>query len=209
VSASKARYNAGMRGIPALGAFVLVACGCGAAPVTPAAELGLDDAPARGPNGWATTRIVVVDHLSWPYRLVDLDVSVDGLDVYGGEDVVDLRGRRRVVGVVELEPGAHALEVRTRAAVPAAPLGSDDCIVTLRDRRDIRVGLVPAVVVLDLHARNVTDRFDQRLAVRVELDGADQRGEPVIEGGPQCAAEVPFEPHRRFVDEEHVIPFHP
>jgi hypothetical protein len=204
-----ARYNALMSRNGAFAGLVLVGClaGCGAAPISSESDAPLVSAPDRGPNGWGTTRIIVEDHLGWPYRLVDLDVLVDGLDVYGGEDVVDLRGKRRVVGVVELEPGRHALDVQARAAVPTAPLGSDDCVVTFRDQRDIAVGLNPAVVVLDLHARGVTGDFGDRLSVAVQLEGADQRGTPVVEGGPQCAADLPFEDPERPIPHGPVAPW--
>jgi hypothetical protein len=147
--------------IVALGAALAVtSCGGAlerAAPV-PAAAL----AEARG-----TAELRVHDRLAWPYELEELTVALDGVVLHrGGGDA------RRPLARLDLEPGDHTLEVRAVVRYSAALLGDESCRVEARREQGVRVGWEPASVAVVVGLRDAVRPFLERVALGVELAGA-------------------------------------
>ena len=155
------------------GLCLLLLVGC--APATSVRpDVVVTTVPMSGGEG--TTTIAAFDHLDWPFAMSRLLVEVDGVPVFNDER---LPNDRDVLAVLELEPGAHTLQIVMRTSYASTPLSSGDCVVEMRRAHGFHVGNMPARVELDAHLDGVVQGFFERVDLDVKMHGAH-----VIEGPP-------------------------
>lgn len=136
---------------------------------------------ARGPDGWATTTIVSEHHLPAQIEARRLRVAIDGTVVFDHR----LPDFPAMIGLVELEPGEHRLQVMLVAHFPLAMIG-DACRVTLRASEGFSAdGLEPGRIALDAYLNKHGNH--QRLAIGVRLTGVS----PAMTGHLPIAVETP------------------
>lgn len=141
---------------------------CAACSATQPAEQIPAHALKRGPDGWATTMIVTGDHLPAQVEVRQLRVAIDGTVVFDNR----LPDEAAMIGLVELEPGDHHLQVMLVAHYPQGMLG-DTCRVTLRTSQGFSAdGLEPGRIALDAYLKKpVLHAIHERLAVGVRFTG--------------------------------------
>jgi len=150
----------------AFAAFLLGALGCQATP----RRAALPATEAK----WGTTRIALANNLGWPYTLSEVTISVDGVLLHRRVGDKTPRAGMSHIGDLELEPGDHTIAAELTASYRATPLAGADCRVRVRASKGFRVDYKPAQLDLDLHLRDVTKRFSERVELAVTMRGAQE-----------------------------------
>jgi len=145
--------------------------------------------PRHGPSGHGTTTVSAVDNLDWPFRMSKLLVAVDGLLIYHDRDHLDLEDRS-VLAVLELEPGAHMLQVLMRATYASTPLSDADCEVEWRLTKAFGIGTESVHVKLNAYLTPPLDGFFERLDMNITIDGSNYVVDSLIAHGPPDATDV-------------------
>jgi len=163
----------GMRTLLALAGLGVVAAGCHPAQ------------PPKAPRGDpGDLEVVVENHLSWPYRVTEVVVALDGALLYRRRGEPGLR--TQAARLPRLPAGAHTVQLLARVDYTSGSV-SDPCALTLRASDTFSLGARAARVTLDLYASGPNDSFTDRVRLDVRREGTFASGEV-------AAASPPSEP---------------
>jgi hypothetical protein len=111
--------------------------------------------------------VAIADRLSWPYRLDQVLVVMDGEPILRFEDRAD---PSPTAVDLQLPAGVHTIAVQVIAALPSGSIGRE-CLVRLRTSHSFGAGHEPMSILLVPHLGQQTAGFAERLQLEIRFRG--------------------------------------